>query len=334
LQSEKLGAGMMFIRTDWAVDELHELYEMSLIELVTKASQIHSQHHKVGEVQVCHLISIKTGGCIEDCKYCAQSSFYQTNIKAEPMMSYENALLRAKEAIAQGATRVCLGAAWRGVRNNKQFEQTLRIVKGIAELGVEVCCTLGFVDESQARMLKEAGLYAYNHNLDSSEDFYKTIITTRSYQERLNTLDMVEKVGLSVCCGGIVGMGESKEDRLRLLHTLCTRNPHPESVPINQLSPIEGTPLENQKPLSCWEVVKLIAIARIIMPKTMVRLSAGRIDMSFQEQALCFLAGANSIFSGEKLLTVANTSINADSEMFRQLGLKKQCAFAYEDSTK
>ncbi|WP_316359415.1 biotin synthase BioB [Candidatus Neptunichlamydia sp. REUL1] len=325
---------MMFIRTDWTVDELHELYEMSLIELVTKANHIHSQHHKVGEVQVCHLISIKTGGCIEDCKYCAQSSFYQTNLKAEPMMGYENTLLRAKEAIAQGATRVCLGAAWRGVRNNKQFEQTLRMVKGIAELGVEVCCTLGFINASQASMLKEAGLYAYNHNLDSSEGFYKTIITTRSYQERLNTLDVVEKVGLSVCCGGIVGMGESKEDRLKLLHTLSTRNPHPESVPINQLSPIKGTPLENQKPLSCWEIVKLIAIARIAMPRTMVRLSAGRIDMTFQEQALCFLAGANSIFSGEKLLTVANTSINADSEMFRQLGLKKQRAFAYEDSTK
>lgn len=319
---------MQFIRHDWNFDELKSLYELPLLELVSKSNRIHSQFHSSGEVQVCSLISIKTGGCPEDCKYCAQSSRYQTAVSAQPMMQYEVVLGEAKKAIERGATRICLGAAWREVRDSKQFEEILLMVKDITDLGVEVCCTLGMLKENQAERLKEAGLYAYNHNLDSSEKFYKTIITTRTYQDRLNTLDVVEKANLSVCCGGILGMGEGPIDRLELLLTLCRRNPHPESVPINRLSQIPGTPLENQPKVSTWDMVRVIAVARIVLPEAMVRLSCGRIEMSYEEQALCFLAGANSIFAGQKLLTVANTPIDKDEEMFQLLGLKKRPAFA------
>ncbi len=312
------------IRYDWTIEELEDLYQLPLFELMGKSQSIHTKHHNPGEVQICSLISIKTGGCPEDCKYCAQSSRYQTPVSAQPMMEYETVLNEAKKAIARGATRICLGAAWREVRDNKQFDNVLRIVKGITALGVEVCCTLGMLNDHQAKRLKEAGLYAYSHNLDSSESFYKTIITTRTYQDRLNTLDIVDKTGISVCCGGIIGMGESYSDRLELLHTLCQRNPHPESVPINRLSRIPGTPLENQPKISFWEMLRVIAIARIVLPKAMVRLSSGRLEMSFEQQALCFLAGANSIHAGEKLLTVANTSVDKDDEMFQVLGLKRR----------
>jgi len=318
----------MSIRYDWTLEELEQLYAMPLLELVTKSNHIHSQHHEPGEVQLCTLISIKTGGCPEDCKYCAQSSRYQTSVSAQPMMQYDEVLSDAKKAAERGATRVCLGAAWREVRDSKQFEEVLQMVKGITDLGLEVCCTLGMLKEHQAQRLKEAGLYAYNHNLDSSENFYKTIITTRTYQDRLNTLDIAEKANLSLCCGGILGMGEDPVDRLQLLHTLCTRNPHPESVPINRLSQIPGTPLEDQPKVSIWDMIRMIAVARIVMPEAMVRLSAGRIEMSYEQQALCFLAGANSVFAGEKLLTVANNPIDTDEEMFQILGLKKRPAFA------
>lgn len=320
----------MCVRSNWTIEELEALYEKPLLELIREATEFHSKHHRLGEIQVCHLISIKTGGCSEDCKYCAQSSRYQTSVKAQPMMKYEEVMAAAKKAIARGATRVCLGAAWRGVRDSRQFDETLCMIKGIADLGVEVCCTLGLLSESQAEKLKKAGLYAYNHNLDSSERFYKTIITTRSYQDRLKTLDIVEKSGISVCCGGIIGMGETKEDRLELLLTLARRDPHPESVPINQLSPIPGTPLENQPKLSSWELIRMVAIARILMPGSMIRLSAGRIELSHQEQALCFLSGANSVFAGEKLLTIGNTPTDSDEKMFNLLGLKKRPAYAYE----
>ncbi len=319
---------MESIRQDWNLDELKRLYELPLLELITTSNKIHTQFHPPGEVQVCNLISIKTGGCPEDCKYCAQSSRYQTSVSAQPMMQYQDVLNEAKKAIERGATRVCLGAAWRGVRDGKQFEDVLQMVKGITELGVEVCCTLGMLKEHQAEQLKKAGLYAYNHNLDSSEKFYKTIITTRTYQERLDTLDIAEKANLNVCCGGILGMGENPIDRLELLLTLCRRNPHPESVPINRLSQIPGTPLEDQPKISIWEMIRAIAVARIVLPKSMIRLSAGRIEMSYEQQALCFLAGANSIFAGEKLLTVANTPVDRDEEMFQLLGLKKRPAFA------
>lgn len=316
------------IRYDWTLQELKELYEMPLLELISKSNHLHGQYHELSEVQVCSLISIKTGGCPEDCKYCAQSSRYQTAVSAQPMMEYEAVLKEAKKAVDRGATRVCLGAAWREVRDSKQFEEVLKMVKGIADLGVEVCCTLGMLKEHQALKLKEAGLYAYNHNLDSSERFYKTIITTRTYQDRLDTLEIAEKANLSVCCGGILGMGEDFSDRLELLLTLCKRNPHPESVPINRLSQIPGTPLEDQPKISTWEMVRAIAVARIVLPQSMIRLSAGRVEMSYEQQALCFLAGANSIFAGEKLLTVANTPIDRDEEMFQLLGLKKRPAFA------
>lgn len=318
----------MTIRYDWTLEELKELYEMPLLELVSKSNHLNNQFNEPAEVQVCSLISIKTGGCPEDCKYCAQSSRYQTSISAQPMMQYEAVLNEAKKAAERGSTRVCLGAAWREVRDSKQFEEVIQMVKGITDLGVEVCCTLGMLKEHQAERLKEAGLYAYNHNLDSSEKFYKTIITTRTYQDRLNTLDIVEKANLNVCCGGILGMGEDPIDRLELLLTLCRRNPHPESVPINRLSQIPGTPLEDQAKVSIWEMVRVIAVARIVLPEAMVRLSCGRIEMSYEQQALCFLAGANSIFAGEKLLTVANTPVDKDEEMFQLLGLKKRPAFA------
>lgn len=314
----------MNIRHNWTLEELQELYELPLMELISKAHLMHCQFHKVGEVQVCSLISIKTGGCPEDCKYCAQSSRYQTAVSAQPMMSVDEVLNDAKVAIARGATRVCLVAAWREVRDSKQFEEVLRMTKEVADLGVEVCCCLGMLKEAQAKRLKEAGAYAYSHNLDSSEKFYKTIITTRTYQDRLDTLDIVQKAKITVCCGGILGMGEEPLDRLELLLTLCRRDPHPESVPINRLSPIPGTPLEDQPQVSIWEMVRIIAIARIVMPKAMVRLSAGRVDMSFQDQALCFFAGANSIHMGEKLLTVGNTPVDRDREMFQLLGLKSR----------
>lgn len=317
----------MTIKYDWTLEELQTLHEMPLLELIGKANLIHREFHKMGEVQVCSLISIKTGGCPEDCKYCAQSSRYQTGVAAQPMMRYEEVLREAQKAVARGATRVCLGAAWREVRDSKQFDEVLRMVRGIADLGVEVCCTLGMLKEEQAERLKEAGLYAYNHNLDSSERFYKSFVTTRTYEDRLNTLDVVEKANISVCCGGILGMGEEPEDRLEMLRTLANRNPHPESVPINKLTQIPGTPLANQPKLSIWEMVRVIAIARIALPKAMVRLSAGRIELSYEQQALCFLAGANSIFAGDKLLTVANTPVDKDEEMFALLGLTKRPAY-------
>jgi len=318
----------MNIRHDWTIEELRELYDLPLLELISKSNHIHVQMHDPSEIQVCCIISIKTGGCPEDCKYCAQSSRYQTSVSAQAMMPLDAVLSEAKKAIARGATRVCLAAAWREIRDGKQFENVLQMIKEISDMGVEVCCTLGMLKEHQAARLKESGLYAYNHNLDSSEPFYKTIITTRTYQDRLATLDIVHQANLSVCCGGILGMGESYVDRLELLLTLCRRNPHPESFPVNRLSPIPGTPLENQPKVSIWEMTRLIAVARIVMPKAMIRLSAGRIEMTFEEQALCFLAGANSIHAGEKLLTVANTPIDKDEEMFQLLGLKKRPAFS------
>lgn len=318
----------MDIRHNWTLENLKEIHELPLLELISKSNRVHEHYHKTSEIQVCSLISIKTGGCPEDCKYCAQSSRYQTAVQAQAMMSVEEVVKEAKKAIDRGATRVCLGAAWRETRDSKQFENVLQMIQAITGMGAEVCCTLGMLKDHQAVRLKEAGLYAYNHNLDSSEEFYKTIITTRTYQDRLDTLDIAEKANLSVCCGGILGMGESDDDRLGLLLTLSRRNPHPESVPINRLSQIPGTPLANQAPVSVWELIRMIATARIAMPKAMIRLSAGRVEMNIEEHALCFLAGANSIFTGEKLLTVANTPIDRDEEMFQTLNLKKRPAFA------
>jgi biotin synthase len=322
---------MITIRHNWTLEELQEFYKFPLLELVSKSHVLHVQYHPIGEIQVCSLISIKTGGCPEDCRYCAQSSRYKTSISAQQLMSYEAVMNEAKKAKGRGVTRLCLGAAWREVRDSPQFDEVLRMVKGIHELGLEVCCTLGMLKKHQAQKLKDAGLYAYNHNLDTSEDYYPSVATTRTYQDRLNTLDTVQEAGLSVCCGGILGIGESSEDRLKLLQTLANRSPHPESVPINRLEAVPGTPFANQPKFSPWEFIRMIAIARILMPRSMIRLSGGRRELSLTEQSLCFFAGANSIHGGEKLLTVANASVDQDEELFRLLGLKKRPAFSMKE---
>lgn len=319
------------VRHDFTIQELSDLYHLPLLELVSKAHHIHAKFHDPSEIHVCSIILFKTGGCPEDCKYCSQSSRYQTHVTPQAMMSFEEVMQRANKAIERGATRICLVAAWREVRNSNQFEEVLRMTRAITGLGKEVCCCLGMVNLEQAKRLKEAGAYAYSHNIDTSENFYKTIITTRTFQDRLETLDVVEKAGITVCCGGILGMGETIQDRLEFLQTLCNRNPHPDSVPLNKLTAIPGTPLEKQPKMSSWELLRAVAVARIIMPKAMIRLSSGRIEMSYEEQALCFFAGANSIHIGEKLLTVSNNPVDKDEEMFQLLGLKKRPAFANEE---
>jgi len=318
----------MECKSSWTKEEIRAIYNTPLLDLVYQAASVHRQHHAAGEIQVCSLISIKTGGCPEDCKYCPQLARYQTNVTATPLMLEEEMLDAAKKAIAKGATRVCLGAAWRSVRDSAQFDQILGVVSQVTAMGVEVCCTLGMLNESQAERLKQAGLYAYNHNLDTSPEFYSSITTTRRYEDRLKTLDTVEKAGISVCCGGIIGMGEDIEDRIGLLFMLASRNPQPESVPINLLIPVAGTPLEERASVPIWEMVRMIATARITMPKAMVRLSAGRLGRSREELALCFLAGANSIHSGEKLLTRPNPDFDEDQKMMDLFGLKHRPAFA------
>ena len=317
----------MECRSDWTREEIRTVHNSPLLDLIYRASSTTRAYHAVNQVQVCSLISIKTGGCPEDCKYCPQSARYQTSVNATPLMREEEIIELAKQAMANGATRVCLGAAWRSVRDSSQFDLVLRAIRQITDMGVEVCCTLGMLNAFQAERLKQAGLYAYNHNLDTSPEFYPSIITTRSYKDRLDTLDTVEKAGISVCTGGIIGMGESIEDRIGLLHVLATRNPHPESVSINLLIPVEGTPLQERPFLPIWDMVRVVATARITMPKAMVRLSAGRLERSLEEQALCFLAGANSIFSGEKLLTRPNPDFDADEKMMRLFGLTPRPAF-------
>ncbi|MBI3502855.1 MAG: biotin synthase BioB [Bacteroidetes bacterium] len=314
-------------------EEIKEIYNTPLLDLIFHAASVHRKFHNPSEVQVSSLLSVKTGGCPEDCGYCPQSAKYQTEVNIHKMLSLREVLDAASNAKANGATRMCLGAAWREVRDNSDFDKVLEMVKGINEMGMEVCCTLGMLTESQAKKLADAGLYAYNHNLDSSEDFYKKIITTRKYDDRLNTIENVRKAKVTVCCGGIIGMGESVEDRIEMLHTLSNLNPQPESIPINALVAVEGTPLEKQKPISIWEMLRMIATARIVIPKSVVRLSAGRTEMSIEGQALCFLAGANSIFAGDKLLTTPNPDFNEDMEMFKLLGLKSREAFNYKEAS-
>jgi len=311
-------------------EEIKEIYNSPLLDLVFRASSVHRMFHNPSEVQVSSLLSIKTGGCPEDCGYCPQAARYQTDVNSHKMLSVNDVMDAAYNAKSGGATRMCLGAAWREVRDNSDFDSVLEMVKGINEMGMEVCCTLGMLTEEQAQKLADAGLYAYNHNLDSSEDFYKKIITTRKYDDRLNTIENVRKAKVTVCSGGIIGMGESVEDRIEMLYTLSNLNPHPESVPINALVPVEGTPLEKQKLVSSWEMLRMISSTRIVMPKSVVRLSAGRTQMSLEGQALCFLAGANSIFAGDKLLTTPNPDFNEDMEMFKLFGLKSREAFKYE----
>lgn len=307
--------------SDWTTEQLLSLYNLAFFELLSQSHQVHLKHHPLGRIQVCSLISIKTGGCPENCRYCSQSVHNKTGVAAQPLMSYEDVIDQAKKAIAWGASRICLGAAWREVRDNRYFEEVLRMVRGIASLGVEVCGTFGLLQEHQAKRLQEAGLFAYNHNLDSSERFYKHVVTTRTYQDRLRTLDAVQKTGLSLCCGGILGMGETILDRIELLLALSQRDPPPDSVPINRLAPVPGTPFADLPKLTIWELARIISVARILLPKAMIRLSCGRQEMPIVEQALCFFAGANSIHIGEKLLTVANTPLDQDREMFDLLGL-------------
>lgn len=315
------------IRHDWTREEISAIYHTPLLDLIYQAATIHRAYHDPSEIQICTLLSIKTGGCPEDCAYCPQAARYHTNIQVEKLLDVETVLQKAQEAKQAGSTRFCMGAAWREVRNNKDFDKVLEMVKKVAEMGLEVCCTLGMLTEEQAIKLKKAGLYAYNHNLDTSESFYEEIITTRTYQDRLKTIANVNKARISVCSGGIIGMGESVEDRIALLHTLATLPEHPESVPINALVPVAGTPLADRPRVSVWEMIRMIATARILMPRAMVRLSAGRIHMSTEQQALCFLAGANSIFAGDKLLTTPNPDYTSDQEMFQILNLKPRQAY-------
>ncbi|MDB5263172.1 MAG: bioB [Adhaeribacter sp.] len=315
------------IRNNWTPAEIKEIYEKPLLELIYEAALVHRQYHTGSEVQVCTLLSVKTGGCPEDCAYCPQAARYHTDVKVQALLQEETVLAAAQKAKDAGSTRFCMGAAWREVRDNRDFDRVLGMVSKVNDIGLEVCCTLGMLNEYQAQRLKEAGLYAYNHNLDTSGDHYEKIITTRKYEDRLNTIEHVRNAGISVCSGGIIGLGETDEDRIEMLHVLANLPEHPESVPVNALVPVAGTPLEKQPRVSVWEMIRMIATARITMPRTMVRLSAGRTEMSLPEQALCFMAGANSIFSGDKLLTTPNPGVNEDQQMFGLLGLTPRKAF-------
>ena len=314
------------IRHDWSYDEIRELFDEPLMELVHRAATVHRQFHDPTEVQVCQLLSIKTGGCPEDCSYCSQSVHYDSGVKPEPLMDAGEVVRIARRAKAQGVTRFCVGAAWREVKDNRQFDRVLDIVRGVADEGLEVCATLGMLTADQARRLEDAGLYAYSHNIDTSPEHYETIITTRTFQDRLDTIDNVRQTSVTVCSGGILGMGESVDDRAGMLHTLATLDPHPESVPINVLTKVEGTPLADEPDVPIWETVRTIAVARLLMPSSMVRLAAGRHLMSFSDQALCFMAGASSIFSSERniMLTTAVPCADhaSDRAMLATMGLR------------
>lgn len=314
----------MQTRNNWTREEITAIYHKPLLDLVYEAATVHRAFNDANEVQVCTLLSVKTGGCPEDCAYCPQAARYQTSVKVHKLMEVDEVLSAAREARESGSTRFCMGGAWREVRDNRDFDKVLEMIKGVNEMGLEVCATLGMLTEEQAHKMKKAGLHAYNHNLDTSEAYYGEIISTRSYEDRLQTLANVREAHLSVCSGGIIGMGESHEDRIGMLLTLATLPQHPESVPVNGLVPVEGTPLEEQPRVPIWDMVRMIATARIIMPKSRIRLSAGRIQMSMVEQAFCFMAGASSIFAGDKLLTTPNNAVNEDQLMFEMLGLHAQ----------
>jgi biotin synthase len=310
----------MEIRHDWTLAEVRAIHDLPLFDLLDRARAVHREVWGGHAVQLCQLLSIKTGGCSEDCGYCPQSARYETGVGAQPLLPVGEVLAAARSAKETGATRFCMGAAWRSPKG-KQFEQVLEMVRGVRALGMEACCTLGMLTDEQAQALADAGLTAYNHNLDTSPGFYDQVITTRTYEDRLQTLARVRKAGISVCCGGILGMGESIDDRCALLLTLANQPEHPESVPINALVAIEGTPLEGRKRVDALEMVRAIATARVLMPQAMVRLSAGRADLSEEAQLLCFLAGANSIFYGDKLLTTGNPAWEADQALLARAGI-------------
>lgn len=309
-------------RHNWTIEEIEAIYSSPLLELIFRAQLVHRTHHQAGELQACALLSIKTGGCPEDCAYCPQSAHYRTGVERQPLLSVEETLAAAAQARDRGAARFCMGAAWREAPDGAPFELVLEMVRGVRGLGLEACCTLGMLTQEQAGELADAGLTAYNHNLDTSPEFYNEIVTTRTYEERLETLARVRDAGITVCCGGILGMGEDSLARCRLLQQLAAFKPHPESVPINMLVRVKGTPLESVPAVDPLELVRTIAAARILMPTSMVRLSAGRLSLSDEAQALCFLAGANSVFIGDKLLTTPNPLANADWRLFERLGLR------------
>lgn len=308
-------------RKIYTTEEIKTLYERPLIALMHESAEVHRLHHMVNEVQVSTLLSIKTGGCPEDCGYCPQAARYHTEVEAEGLMPLDKVKAQALRARATGSSRLCLGAAWRNVRDDAEFDHVLEMVRTVNETGLEVCATLGMLTEKQARRLADAGLYAYNHNLDSSADYYASIISTRGYDDRLKTIDNVRKTGMTVCSGGIIGMGERDEDRCAMLATYSAMPSPPESVPINALVAVEGTPLEDQSPVSIWEMVRMIAVTRIVLPESVIRLSAGRTSMSDEGQALCFMVGAGSIFAGDKLLTTPNPDVNNDMALFQVLGI-------------
>ena len=310
------------LRHDWTLAEVRALHDLPLFELIYRAQTAHRAVFQEQKVQLCSLLSVKTGGCPEDCAYCPQAARYDTDVNAQKLMDPQTVISAAEQAKAAGATRFCMGAAWREVRDGKQFDAVLEMVRGVKALGLEACTTLGMVSLEQAKRLKEAGCDAYNHNLDTSPENYKNIITTRDYDDRLRTLKNVREAGITVCSGGIIGLGESIDDRCNLLITLSSQNPHPESVPINMLVRVEGTPLADAAPVETVEMVRMIATARLLMPTSMVRLSAGRMQMSPEAQLLCMMAGANSVFFGEKLLTTANPELEADLALFESAGIK------------
>ena len=313
-------------RHEYTLPEVRAIHDLPIPDLVMRAQLVHREHHPAGEVQLCSLLSVKTGGCPEDCAYCPQSSHHDTGLERERMMKTPEVLEAAARARAAGATRFCMGAAWREVKDGPAFDEVLEMVRGVRALGMEACCTLGMLSEPQARKLADAGLSAYNHNLDTSRSYYKSIISTRTYDDRLSTLANVRKAGITVCSGGIIGMGESLDDRCGMLMTLANLDPQPESVPVNALVPVEGTPLADRPPVDGLELVRMIATARILMPAARVRLSAGRMALSREAQVLCFLAGANSIFYGEKLLTTGNPDVAADQSLLRDAGLRAAVA--------
>ena len=310
-----VGAGALTLQ------QVRHIHDLPLTDLIQRAQQVHRQYHQADAVQLCTLLSIKTGGCPEDCGYCPQSAHHKTGTKAEALLPVEQVLAAAKRAKDGGASRFCMGAAWRDAREGEQFERVLAMVRGVRELGLEACVTLGMLNQRQAERLADAGLTAYNHNLDTSREFYGSIISTRGYDERLRTLQHVSGAGSSVCCGGIIGMGESIDDRCRMLLTLASLDPQPESVPVNALVPVAGTPLADRPPVDAFELVRMCATARILIPRARVRLSAGRQSLSKEAQMLCFLAGANSIFFGDKLLTTANPERDEDLAMLEAAGL-------------
>ncbi len=310
------------IRTDWNIDEIKNIYHSPLLDLVYKAASIHRKYHDPLKIKVSQLISIKTGACVEDCAYCAQSSRYNTGVQPHKTLSLQEVLKEAAGAKEKGVERVCLSASWRNVPEGKQFEELLQMISEVKKMGLSACCTLGMINEKQAESLAKAGITAYNHNLDTSDKFYSQIISTRSYQDRLDTIDRLINAGVQHCTGGIIGMGETEEDRISMIHKLATMRKHPYTVPLNTLVPIQGTPLEKMPLLSSWEMIRMIAVVRIVMPKSMICLAAGRKQMADEAQALCFLAGANSIFVGTKLLTTPNPELDDDMELMKKIGME------------